>query len=293
MENVFDGKALAEKIKQNVKAKVENLHEKPCLACIIVGDDKASKIYVNSKKKACEQCGIESLILNLPDNTPKSTLLELLNKLNGDKRISGILVQLPLPAHLDKHREEIINTILPEKDVDCLTDLNLGRLFSGSGKIAPCTATGVMRILKEANVSLEGKKVCVIGRSLLVGKSVAVLLQQENATVTACHSHTENLAQEAAQADVLVVAVGRPKMITREFVKPGAVVVDVGINRTEQGLVGDVDFENVKDICKFITPVPGGVGPLTVACLMENTLSLHNLTHQNQTVASKSDIHKS
>lgn len=279
MENIFDGKALAEKIKHNVKEKVATLSEKPCLACIIVGQDKASETYVKSKKKACEQCGIESLVLNLPESTSKTELVELIQGLNNNKNISGILVQLPLPQELDTHREEIINTISPEKDVDCLTDLNLGRLVSGTSRIAPCTATGIMRILKEANVSLDGKKVCVVGRSLLVGKSVSLLLQQANATVTMCHSHTKNLAQETSQADVLVIAVGKPKMITSEFVKPGGVVVDVGINRTEQGLVGDVDFDNVKDKCSCITPVPGGVGPLTVACLMENTFELHNLAH--------------
>lgn len=282
MENIIDGKAIAEKIRNGVKDRIQteliaNNLPRPCLACIIVGENKASQTYVNSKKKACEQCGMESVILNFPENAKKEDILGIIKKLNRDKRVSGILVQLPLPADLDKHRDEIINSILPTKDVDCLTDLNLGRLFSGTGKIAPCTATGIMKILKSTNISLDGKKVCVVGRSLLVGKSVAVLLQNENATVTACHSHTKNLASETSQADVVVIAVGKPKMITEEYIKPGAVVIDVGINRTEQGLVGDVDFDAVKDKCLYITPVPGGVGPLTVACLMENTLSLHTL----------------
>ncbi len=281
---IFNGKVLA----QNIKEKVGDFVKKnftnenaPCLACIIVGNDKASQIYVNSKKAACEECGIRSLIYNMPENTSKSSLIEFIETLNKNNKISGILLQLPLPNHLKDAQNEIINSILPSKDVDCLTELNLGKLFSGTGKIAPCTATGISEILKSANVLLDGKKVCVIGRSLLVGKSVAMLLQNENATVTACHSHTKNLENEVSQADIVVVAVGKPKMITANFIKPGAVIVDVGINRTEKGIVGDVDFESVKDKCSLITPVPGGVGPLTVACLMENTLILHTLANKN------------
>lgn len=278
--SVTNGKELAKEIKENVKKKVyENYISKnrdvPCLVCIIVGDDKASKVYVNSKKKACEECGIKSLVYQLTADTTKEFLLDFLNKLNVDKTVSGILVQLPLPEKLDKDRDEIINTILPSKDVDCLTHENLGRLFAGVGTIAPCTATGIIKILEHEKFDIDGKDAVVIGRSLLVGKSVSSLLQSKNATVTNCHSHTKNLKEKCQNADILIVAVGKPKMIKKDFVKDGAFVIDVGINRTENGLVGDVDFESVKDKCSYITPVPGGVGPLTVACLMENTLLLH------------------
>lgn len=277
---IIDGKMLAKNIKDEVRKQVSSTYinkgkQPPCLVCIIVGDDKASKVYVNSKKKACEECGIKSLIYQFPEDITKEFLVEFLNKLNNDKSVSGILVQLPLPKHLDKDRDEIINTIVPEKDVDCLTYENLGKLYSGDNIIAPCTSTGIMKILESKNYDLDGKDVVVIGRSLLVGKSVSTLLQSKNATVTNCHSHTKNLMEKCRQADVLVVAVGKANMITSDHVKNGAFVIDVGINRTENGLVGDVDFENVKDKCSYITPVPGGVGPLTVACLMENTLILH------------------
>ena len=281
---IIDGKMLAKSIKEKVREEVsskflDKCKQSPCLVCIIVGDDKASKVYVNSKKKACEECGIKSLIYQFPEDTTKKFLVEFLEKLNKDKDVSGVLVQLPLPKHLDKDRDEIINTIVPEKDVDCLTYENLGKLYSGDQIIAPCTSTGIMKIFESKNYDLDGKDVVVIGRSLLVGKSVATLIQSKNATVTNCHSHTRNLKEKCKNADVLVVAVGKPKMITSDYVKDGAFVVDVGINRTESGLVGDVDFENVKDKCSYITPVPGGVGPLTVACLMENTLILHEKEH--------------
>lgn len=277
---IIDGKALAKQIKEKVKesvytnyiAKGKNV---PCLVCIIVGDDKASKVYVNSKKKACEECGIKSEIYQFPEDTSKQFLLDFLQKLNNDDNVSGILVQLPLPRSLDVDRNEIINTISPDKDVDCLTYQNLGKMYAGEHSIAPCTSTGIMKIIESKNYNLDKKDVVVIGRSLLVGKSVSTLLQGKNATVTNCHSHTQNLIDKCKKADVLVVAVGKPKMITSDYIKDGAFVIDVGINRTENGLVGDVDFENVKSKCSYITPVPGGVGPLTVACLMENTLILH------------------
>lgn len=282
---LIDGKAIAERIKEDVRKQVERActaanKPVPKLACIIVGDNKASKVYVKQKKNACEKCGIDSLILELPEATNKATLLDLIKKLNRDASVSGILVQLPLPEHLDKFEKEIINTISPDKDVDGLTFENLGKLVSGKNVIAPCTATGVMELLRTTGVNLEGKKACVIGRSELVGKSSALLLTNANATVTLCHSRTKNLKEEARQADVVVVATGRPRMITADYIKPGAIVIDVGITRTEQGLMGDVDFENVKDKCSYITPVPGGVGPLTVAYLMKNTLTLHELAQQ-------------
>lgn len=278
---IIDGKELARKIREEVKDEIFEKYtsqgkDAPCLVCIIVGDNKASKIYVKSKEKACGECGIKSLVYEFSEAATKEELKTFIKKLNEDNGVSGILVQLPLPDKLDKFRDEIINTISPEKDVDCLTDVNLGKMYAGTGKIAPCTATGVMKILDSKEYQLDGKDVVVVGRSLLVGKSVSTLLQQRNATVTNCHSHTQNLKDKCARADVLVVAVGKPQMITKDYVKKGAFVVDVGINRLETGLVGDVDFENVKDKTSYITPVPGGVGPLTVACLMENTLLLHN-----------------
>lgn len=292
---IIDGKQLAKNIKENVKEKIFLNYincgkEVPCLVCIIVGDDKASQVYVNSKKKACEACGLKSLIYNFPAETTKEFLIDFLKKLNKDKSVSGILVQLPLPQKLDKCRDEIINTISPEKDVDCLTYENLGRMYSGNEIIAPCTATGIMKILESKCYDLDGKDVVVVGRSLLVGKSVSTLLQSKNATVTNCHSHTKNLKEKCRQADVLIVAVGKEKMIKNDYVKDGAFVIDVGINRTENGLVGDVDFDDVKEKCCCITPVPGGVGPLTVACLMENTLILHEKAHNKNIEDKKNTI---
>lgn len=200
--------------------------------------------------------------------------------MNEDENVSGILLQLPLPNGLDSVKAT--NRISASKDVDCLTFQNLGALFSAKKVISPCTATGIIEMLKHENIEISGKRAVVIGRSLLVGKSVANLLEQENATVTICHSKTQNITEITKQADILIVAVGKPKYVTEEFVKEGAVVIDVGINRTESGLVGDVDFENVKEKCSFISPVPGGVGPLTVACLMQNTLKLHEIQHKGE-----------
>lgn len=278
---IIDGKELAKKIREGVKDEILTKYvsqgkDVPCLVCIIVGENKASKIYVRSKEKACAECGMKSLVYEFSEKTTKEELKTFIRKLNEDNGVSGILVQLPLPEKLDEFRDEIINTISPEKDVDCLTDVNLGKMYAGTGKIAPCTATGVIRILDSEGYDLDGKDVVVVGRSLLVGKSVSTLLQQRNATVTNCHSHTQDLKGKCERADVLVVAVGKPQMITKDYVKDCAFVVDVGINRLPSGLVGDVDFDDVKDKTSYITPVPGGVGPLTVACLMENTLLLHN-----------------
>lgn len=290
---IINGKELARKIKDDVKEKILKDYtnkgkKEPCLVCVIVGNDKASEIYVKSKQKACEYCGIKSLIYQFPEDTTKDYLIKFLNTLNENKDISGILVQLPLPKNLDKHRDEIINTISPSKDVDCLTHENLGKMFANVGVVAPCTATGIIKIIDDAKFDLDGKDVVVIGRSLLVGKSVSTLLQSKNATVTNCHSHTKNLKEKCQKADVLVVAVGKARMIKEDFVKQGAFVVDVGINRLEDGhIVGDVDFENVKEKCSYITPVPGGVGPLTVACLMENTLILHEKAKEKEQVEEK------
>lgn len=275
---IIDGKKLAKEIRESVKNKVqENFinkgKEAPCLACIIVEGNSASEIYVRSKIKACEECLLSSKIVRLKENISEQELLNEIEKLNQNKAVSGILLQLPLPSHLDENKA--INKIAPEKDVDCLTNPSLGALFSKTGIIAPCTATGIIKILKSENYEISGKRAVVIGRSLLVGKSVALLLEQENATVTLCHSKTQNLKEITKQADILVVAIGKQEFITNGFVKQGAFVIDVGINRTEHGIKGDVNFESVKNIASYITPVPGGVGPLTVACLMENTLILH------------------
>ena len=274
---VIDGKAIAEKIKQGVREKVEKLDKKPCLACIIVEGNSASEVYVASKEKACKSVGMDSKIVRLPNDITQNSLHEVIDELNNDDSVSGILLQLPLPKGLD----DVVatNRISPKKDVDCLTFENLGALISGRHIIAPCTATGVMKILEDEKVELSGKRAVVIGRSLLVGKSVANLLEQKNSTVTICHSKTKNLEEICKSADILVVAIGKAKFVDKNFVKDGAVVIDVGINRTEEGIVGDVDFESVKEVAGYITPVPGGVGPLTVACLMENTYILHQKTN--------------
>lgn len=270
--NIIDGKSIAKEIKDKVREEVDKLEIKPTLACIIVEGNNASEVYVASKEKACKYCGINSRIIRLPENISQDELLHTIDELNNDKNVSAILLQLPLPKQLDD--KIATNRISPNKDVDCLTYYNLGRLFSSQPIIAPCTATGIIKILQHENIQIEGKRAVVIGRSLLVGKSVANLLEQANATVTICHSRTKNLEEICRQADILVVAIGKENFVKHSFIKDGAVVIDVGINRIENKLLGDVDFEDVKDFTSYITPVPGGVGPLTVACLMENTLTL-------------------
>ncbi len=276
MTKIIDGKLIANEIKADVKKRVlemqKNRKKTPCLACIIVEGNKASEVYVASKVKASKECGIASRIVRLEGTISNEKLLAEIDKLNKDKGVSAILLQLPLPKHLDERKA--INRILPEKDVDCLTNENLGALFSGNYKVAPCTATAVMRILEKENIDVCSKRVVVIGRSLLVGKSVAMLLLKANATITICHTKTKDLEKVAREADILVVATGQAHMVNSDFVKKGAVVIDVGITRGENGLKGDVDFESVKDKCSALTPVPGGVGPMTVACLMENTIKL-------------------
>lgn len=271
---ILDGKTFAKEIKENVKSKVEKLEKKPALSCIIVEGDSASEIYVANKQKACAECGLISKMIRLPHNVGQAELEQNIEDLNANEDVSAILLQLPIPKNLDTDRA--INKILPEKDVDCLTFSNAGRLFAGKNKIAPCTPTGIIKLLEKYNVQIAGKLAVVVGRSELVGKPVAMLLEQKNATVILCHSKTgdERLKELTRMADILIVAVGKPKFITAEHVKPGAVVVDVGINRVDGKIYGDVDFESVKNICSMITPVPGGVGPLTVACLMENTYLL-------------------
>lgn len=268
----MNGKLVADEIKSRVRSEVEKHSKKPLLACVVVDGNKASDIYVASKQRACEECGLRSKVLRLSEDVTQEDLENELNLLNADDEVSAILLQLPLPSHLNS--AHALNVINPEKDVDCLTDKNLGKLLAGTASFAPCTATGIIKLLLHYGVKIEGKRAVVVGRSLLVGKSVACLLEQRNATVTLCHSHTKNLKDITTQADILVVAIGRAKFVTAEFVKEGAVVIDVGINRIDGKLFGDVDFDSVKEKASYLTPVPGGVGPLTVACLMENTLTL-------------------
>ncbi len=280
--SILDGKLVSRAIKDKIADRINEQYVSndvtvPTLACVMVGDNPASKIYVGNKEKACKYVGFNSVIKYLPDNATQREVAETLIALNEDKNVSGILLQLPLPKHLDE--TALINLISPSKDVDSLTVTNLGKVFAGQYAVAPCTAIGIIDMLKYYHVGMHGKHAVVVGRSLLVGKTVATLLEQHDATVTICHSKTTNLAEVTKNADILVVAVGKPNFITKDMVKEGAVVIDVGINRTDKGLVGDVDFEHVKDKASFITPVPGGVGPMTIAELMKNTLVLHEMSH--------------
>ena len=274
MVQLIDGKKVSMSVKMSVKDEVAALKEKgieTALAVIIVGDDPASRVYVNNKKKACELCGICSVEYALPESTTQEELLALIDKLNADKAINGILCQLPVPKHIDD--KTVIERIAPEKDVDCFSEINVGKLWVGDYAFKPCTPAGVMELLKAYEIDVAGKNCVIIGRSNIVGKPMAALLLEKNATVTICHSKTKNLKELCANADVIVAAVGRAKFVSADMVKEGAVVIDVGINRTEEGkLCGDVDFENVKEKASFITPVPGGCGPMTIAVLMQNTL---------------------
>ena len=266
----IDGKAIAEKVRAQVAKDVEAFGGPVCLATILVGEDPASHIYVGWKHKAAEEAGIETRDHRLPESTPESDVLELLAELNADDAVDGILVLLPLPEHMDEAR--VIRALDPEKDVDGLHPLNSGRLFLGEPLHVPATPSGVMVMLAEHGIELEGKEAVVIGRSELAGKPMAMLLLAENATVTICHSRTADLAEHARRADVLVAAVGRPGIVTPDMVKPGAAVVDIGVNRTENGIVGDVD-PAVSEVAGYLTPVPGGVGPMTIAMLLRNTLT--------------------
>lgn len=271
MYQLINGKEVAEKIKLQVKEEVKSLGKDVTLAVVIVGDNPASKVYVNNKKKACKLVGIQSLEYGLPENTSEDELLSLIDRLNNYNYVDGILVQLPLPRHINT--DMVIERINPEKDVDGFTAINTGKLWLGQYDIAPCTAIGVIELLDYYNIDIVGKHCVIVGRSNIVGKPVAALMLERNSTVTVCHSKTQNLYDITRTADILITAVGKPKFITRDMVKDGAVVIDVGINRDENGkLCGDVDFENVKDKTTAITPVPGGCGPMTVAMLVKNTL---------------------
>ena len=272
---IIDGKKVSAEVKERVRQQTLQLKNDynitPGLAVVIVGDDPASRVYVNNKKKACEVVGFKSEEYALPAKTTQEELLDLVKTLNTKEDINGILVQLPLPKHLDD--KAVIEAIDPKKDVDAFHAVNVGKIMLGEYDFLPCTPAGVMEMLHSYDITVEGKECVVIGRSNIVGKPMGMLLLHENGTVTICHSRTKNLAEVCRRADILVAAVGIPKFVKADMVKDGAVVIDVGMDRDENGkLCGDVDFENVKDKCSFITPVPGGVGPMTISTLMKNTL---------------------
>ena len=273
MAIILDGKKLRDKIFESLKAELDKMSEKPTLAVILVGENPASQIYVRNKKKTAEKLGINSLSIEYPADISENELLSKIQELNNDKNITAILVQLPLPEYINKNK--IIDAILPQKDVDGLTPYNLGKLFSGEEPyVYPCTPKGILLLLDEYNIELDGKNVVVVGRSNLVGKPVAQMLLKRNATVTMCHSHTKNLSEITKTADIVVSAVGK-NVIGEKMLKSNCVVIDVGIFRDENGkLSGDVDFENVSKISAYISPVPGGVGPMTIASLMLNTVEL-------------------
>lgn len=276
MAMLIDGKALAAKVKAQVGAQVEQMTQKPGLAVIIVGDNPASRVYVNGKKRDCAECGIYSEEYALPEQTSQRELLELIGELNGREDIDGILVQLPLPEQLDE--KEVLLAISPEKDVDGFHPMNVGRLVTGEPGFRPCTPAGVMRMLDEYGIEPEGRHCVVLGRSNIVGKPQTLMMLERNATVTICHSRTPDLAAQCRRADILVCAVGKTGLVKADMVKEGAVVIDVAMNRNEAGkLCGDVDFEAVAAKAAYITPVPGGVGPVTRAMLMVNTLQAARL----------------
>ena len=279
---ILDGKLVSKRIKSQLKEEVDKLKEQgvqPGLAVIIVGSDPASRVYVNGKKADCAEIGIRSEEYALPEQTTQQELLELVHKLNETPEINGILVQLPLPKHIDE--KVVIENISPAKDVDAFHPANVGKIMIGDYDFLPCTPAGVMELIAESGIDVAGKECVVVGRSNIVGKPQAMLLLHKNGTVTICHSKTRDLAEVCRRADILVAAVGVAKLITKDMVKQGAVVIDVGMNRNEQGkLCGDVDFEVVKDIAAAITPVPGGVGPMTRAMLMKNTVKAAVLQNQ-------------
>ena len=273
MYKIIDGKELAKKIRNDLKIEVEKIKQEginPKFAVILVGEDKASKIYVKNKTKACIELGIEFQEILLEENIQMQELLKIIENLNNREDIHGILLQSPIPSHLDIN--EAFRTIKPEKDVDGFNPVNVGKLSLNQDCFVSCTPFGIIKMLENYNIEIEGKRAVVVGRSNIVGKPVSMCLLNKNATVTVCHSKTKDLKEITKTADILVVALGKPKFITQDMVKENAVVIDVGINRTEDGIVGDVDFENVKEKASYITPVPGGVGPMTIAMLMNNVI---------------------
>lgn len=279
MAKIIDGKAISAEVRAEIKKEVSLLAEngiKVCLAVVIVGDDQASQVYVRNKKKACDETGIASEIIAMPAETTEKELISVLDGLNSRSEINGILVQLPLPKHINERN--IIAHIDPKKDVDAFCDENVGRIMTGNFSFLPCTPAGIIELLHRSGVSVCGKDCVVIGRSNIVGKPMAMLLLHENGTVTICHSRTKNLPEITRRADILVSAVGKAGFVTADMVKPGAVVIDVGMNRTPEGkLTGDVDFASVEPIASLITPVPGGVGPMTVTMLLKNTVTAAKL----------------
>ncbi|CAM2809246.1 bifunctional methylenetetrahydrofolate dehydrogenase/methenyltetrahydrofolate cyclohydrolase FolD [Paenibacillus sediminis] len=278
---IINGKQVSDDIRESIRQEVAALAKQgvtPGLAVVLVGEDPASQVYVRNKEKACHDLGYYSEVHRLPASTSQEELLALVHKLNEQQNINGILVQLPLPKHIDE--KAIIDAIAVEKDVDGFHPVNVGNLVIGDDSLLPCTPAGVIELIKRAGIEIAGKHAVVIGRSNIVGKPVSLLLQRENATVTMCHSRTTNMAELARQADILVVAIGKANFIDASYVKPGAVVIDVGMNRLENGkLAGDVDFESVKEVSGPITPVPGGVGPMTITMLMRNTLVAAKRAH--------------
>ncbi|TVX92798.1 bifunctional methylenetetrahydrofolate dehydrogenase/methenyltetrahydrofolate cyclohydrolase FolD [Paenibacillus agilis] len=281
--SLMNGKAVAQAMREEMKQEVQKLQSagvQPGLAVVIVGEDPASQVYVNSKHKTCLELGYYSEVHRLPEDTTQEHLLELVGTLNAQSNIHGILVQLPLPKHIEE--KAIIDAIAVEKDVDGFHPMSVGNMIIGDDSLLPCTPAGVIELLKRYDVEIAGKHAVVIGRSNIVGKPVSLLLQREHATVTMCHSRTANMKELTKQADILVVAIGKANFVDRSFVKPGAVVIDVGVNRLDNGkLAGDVHFDDVSEISSLLTPVPGGVGPLTITMLMQNTLKaakrIHNL----------------
>lgn len=282
---VIDGKAVSKQVREEIAAEVASFKGKnncaPGLAVIIVGSDPASQVYVRNKKKACEEVGFYSEVYELPESTAQDELTALVEKLNNDEKIHGILVQLPLPKHLDE--TEVLLKIRPEKDVDAFHPYNVGKIMIGNYDLLPCTPAGVMVLLERYGICVDGKKCVVIGRSNIVGKPMAMLLLHANGTLTVCHSRTQNLAEICREADILIASVGKPEFVKADMVKDGAVVIDVGINRLESGkLVGDVDFAEVEPKASYITPVPGGVGPMTITMLLKNTLTAANIARREK-----------
>lgn len=279
MANIIDGKQISKDIKEELKAEVASLaaqERKCCLAVIQVGNDPASSVYVGNKKKACAYVGIESLAYELPEETTEEELLTIIDKLNKDADVHGILCQLPLPKHINE--DHVIKAISPKKDVDGFHPQNVGALVIGEKGFVSCTPAGIIQLLKRSNIEMDGKHCVVVGRSNIVGKPMSLLMLRENATVTICHSHTRNLKEICKEADILIVAIGKPQFIGKEYVKDGAVVIDVGIHRDENNkLCGDVKYDEVEPVASYITPVPGGVGPMTIAMLMHNCVEATKL----------------
>lgn len=276
--NIIDGKAIAAEIREGLKKRVEALRQKgivPGLAVILVGDDPASAVYVNNKEKACIETGMYSVVHRLSAQTSEQEVISLVQSLNADSRIHGILVQLPMPAHIGERA--VLRAVDPDKDVDGLHEVNAGKLLAGEKGFVPCTPKGVIRLIKTTGTSISGKRAVVVGRSNLVGKPVAMLLLAENATVTMCHSRTADLAGVCSEADILVSAIGKPGLIKGDFIKPGAIVIDVGTTKVDEKLKGDVLFEEAAEKASFITPVPRGVGPMTITMLLENTIEAAEL----------------